>query len=446
MKLAVIDKDEPGGICLTRGCIPSKMLVYPAEVIRTIEHAKSLGIDVEYNADFDFIMNRMREEIGEDIDNIRQGLSNSDVIDYYHDTAEFVDDYTMKVGDTTIGSKNIILCLGSKPFIPDIENLDEVDYITSRGFLQLQEQPERMVVIGGGYIAAEYSHFLSALGTEVTIFGRNLQFLPGTEPEVGNLAETKMSQWMNIYTNHEVFKVEQNNEEKIVYARDQSTDEIKSVSCDVVLVAAGRVSLADLIHPERSGVDLDEQGWIKTDNRMQTSKEGIWSFGDANGKYLYKHVGNAEAIVALYNILGHDKQMSYHAVPYAVFTYPEIAAVGLTQADAEEKYGKDGIIIGFQQYQNTAKGNAMNLQDYFVKIILREDNHQILGAHIIGPHASELIQEVVDLMNTEDRTPQPLREGMHIHPALPEVVNRAFGGYMSSEHYIHQLEKVGLHR
>jgi len=443
-KIAVIDKDIPGGICLTRGCVPSKMLVYPAEIIRTIEHAKSLGINAEYEADFKAIMERMRNSIGNDIDHIRQGLTNADDIDYYHQTAEFVDEYTMEVGGSIIQAKHIILCLGSTPLIPDIENLDEVDYITSRGFLQLQEQPEQMVVIGGGYIAAEYSHFLSAMGTEVTIFGRNPQFLPGIEPEVAQLAKNTMNQWIDIQTNHEVFKVEQDGDEKIVYARDQESGEIKSVICDTILIAAGRGSLSDLIHPERSGIEVDEQGWIMTDEQMHTSKEGIWAFGDANGKYLYKHAGNAEASVALYNIFGHEHTMSYHAVPYAVFTYPEIAAVGMTQAQAEEHYGEDGIVIGFQQYEHTAKGKAMNLKDYFVKVILDQEEHQILGAHIIGPHASELIQEIIDLMNTEARTPAPIYRGMHIHPALPEVVERAFGGYLTPDEYANRLGEVGL--
>ncbi len=209
MKVAVIDKDEPGGICLTRGCIPSKMLLYPAELIRTIGRAGEFGIDVDIGkVDFERVMKRMRTLISKDINMIRQGLSQSRNIDYYPAVAEFTGPYTLKVGDETIKSKMIFLCTGSKPIIPPIRGLEEAGYLTSDTLLAMHRLPESMAIVGGGYIAAEYGHFFSAMGSTVTILGRNPQFLKQEEPEVSALAQRELEKHMRILTNHEVREAE----------------------------------------------------------------------------------------------------------------------------------------------------------------------------------------------------------------------------------------------
>ncbi|MFX1548370.1 MAG: FAD-dependent oxidoreductase, partial [Promethearchaeota archaeon] len=189
MKVAVIDKDEPGGICLTRGCIPTKILLYPAELVRDIESAKQLGIDVEIrNVNFPEIMARMRSLIDEDIENIRSGLSHSENVDYYPTVAEFIAPYELKVGDEIISSRMIFLCIGSKTLIPPITGLETIGYQTSDSILHIKKLPKSLLIIGGGYIAAEYGHFFSSMGSKVTIIGRNPQFLPQEEPEVSLLA------------------------------------------------------------------------------------------------------------------------------------------------------------------------------------------------------------------------------------------------------------------
>ncbi|MCX9075633.1 MAG: FAD-dependent oxidoreductase, partial [Candidatus Methanoperedens sp.] len=221
MKIAIIDKDEPGGICLTRGCIPSKLLLYPAELIRTIETAAKFGIDVEIkNIDFKWVMERMRRKISEEINMIREGLSSGADIDYYNEIAEFVAPYTMRVGSETITSKLIFLCTGSKPMIPQIKGLNDAGYLTSDTVLKMTELPESIGIIGGGFIAAEYAHFFSAMGSKVTIIGRNPRFLPDEEPEVSALAMREMSGHMDILTNHEVIEVVGGGKKKII-ARDR---------------------------------------------------------------------------------------------------------------------------------------------------------------------------------------------------------------------------------
>src|SRR4030043_82361 len=209
IKVAVIDKDTPGGICLTRGCIPSKLLIYPADLVRTVEKSREFGIQAEIKRiDFEAIMKRMRSIINRDINIIRNGLSSSKNIDFYADQAEFTAPYTLKVGNETITSKMIFLSTGSKPSIPPIEGLQETGYLTSDTILQISQLPRSVTIIGGGYIAAEYGHFLSAMGSKVTIIGRNPQFIPEEEPEISALAKRELQKRVTILTNHEVRKAE----------------------------------------------------------------------------------------------------------------------------------------------------------------------------------------------------------------------------------------------
>lgn len=447
MRVAVIDKDEPGGICLTRGCIPSKILLYPAELIRELETASTFGIKLEIkDIDFLAIMERMRRKIGEDIDAIRKGLADNPYLDYYHESAEFISPYTLKVGEKTLHSEMIFLCTGSKPAIPPIRGLEEAGYLTSDTVLKLTECPKKLAVLGGSYIAAEYGHFFSAMGAKVTVIGRNSRFLPQEEPEISKLASMKMSEYMQIITNHEAIEVrKENNGQKTVIAKEKDSGQEVKVTVDEILVATGRVPNTDILHPERAGIKTDIQGWILVNEFLETSQPNIWAFGDANGKYLLKHVGNYESgIVYLNAILKEKVKADYHAVPHAVFSHPEIAGAGMGEQEAVEKYGEERILIGLKFFEDTAKGAAMEIRDYFVKVILDAEEEKILGAHIIGPHASVLIHQIIPLMYTESRSPEPIMRGMDIHPSLSEVVTRAFYSRLPPEHYHHFLKHIGL--
>ena len=443
MKIAVIDKDEPGGICLTRGCIPSKMLLYPAELVRTIEGAGQFGIDINVEKiDFKAVMERMRTLIYKDINMIREGLSHSKNIDYYPVIAEFIAPYTLKVGDDTITSKMIFLCTGSKPKVPPIKGLEKVSYHTSDTVLKLTELPESVAIVGGGYIAAEYGHFFSAMGSKVTVIGRNPQFLPNEEPEVSALAKRELQKHLTILTNHEVQEAEKtSNGKKRLVAVNRENGEKTAVTADEILVATGRGPNTDILHPERGGIETDKRGWIVVNEYLETSQPNVWALGDANGKYPFKHVANYESIIVYYNaILNKGAKVDYRAIPHAVFTYPEIASVGLGEKEALEIYGKENVLIGIQRYQDTAKGEAMGVKDYFVKVIVEKETTKILGSHIIGPYASILIQEIINLMYAPKQSAEPIIYGMHIHPALSEVVERAFGSLMTPEQY-HYLIK-----
>ncbi len=442
IRIAVIDKDEPGGICLTRGCIPSKILLYPAELVRHTEEARELGIETSIKKiDFKKIMERMRKLIYKDIDQIREGLSSSPNIDYYHSTAEFTAPYTMKVDGHDIKSKMIFLCIGSKTIVPPIKGLKKIQYHTSDTVLKLTELPESIAIVGGGYIAAEFGHFFASMGSKVTIIGRNPQFIPEEEPEVSALAKRELAKHLTILTNHEVKEVRETaSGMKELVATDRKTGKSNVVAAREIMIATGRGPISDILHAEKGGVKLTREGWIDVNEYLETSQPNVWAMGDADGKYPFKHVANYESNVVYYNaVLKRKMKADYHAVPHAVFTYPEIASVGLGEKEVVEKYGGEKILIGFYKYENTAKGEAMNVKDYFVKVIVHRETQKVLGAHIIGPEASILIHEIIAIMNTPEQTFEPISNMIHIHPALSEVVDRAFQTLYPVEHFHHEV-------
>jgi dihydrolipoamide dehydrogenase len=314
--------------------------------------------------------------------------------------------------------------------------------ITSDSILKINKLPKSIAIIGGGYIAAEYGFFFSAMGSNVTIIGRNPQFLPDEEPEISALAKRELQKNMKILTNHEVRSAEETaSEMKKLVAINRESGKHVEVIAEEILVASGRAPNTDVLHPERGNIKVNGQGWIVVNEFLETSQPNVWAMGDANGKYMFKHKANYEALVVYNNaVLKQRVKVNYHAVPHAVFTHPEIASVGLKEKESVEKFDENNILIGIERFEDTAKGKAMNLKNYFVKVIVERETMKILGAHIIGPHASVLIQEIVNLMYAPDQSANPIIHGMHIHPALSEVVQKAFHSLMPLDVYRHVIE------
>jgi dihydrolipoamide dehydrogenase len=442
IKIAMIDKDVPGGVCLIRGCVPSKRLIYPGIVVRNVEYAKNHGITIKIeDIDYKSIMEKVQREIKTNIQKTESKFNNTPQVDFYHGTGTFIEAYTIKIGEEVIKGEKILLCLGSEPSIPPIKNLDSIQYQTSKTiFLEnsLPELPKRILIVGGGYIAAELGHFFSAMGSQVTIIGRNPQFLPQEEPEVSKLAKKILSNFTTIVTNSEVIEAQMSPNGKILIVNNRITGEINSYIGDEIIIATGRQSTSYLLQPNNSGIQTDKRGWILVNEFLETTQANVYAFGDANGKFLLKHKANYETEVVYKNaILNQREKVNYHAIPHAVFTYPEIAAVGLRQKEAIEKYGEENVLIGFIQYEDTAYGRAMEVKDYFVKVIVETTTSKILGAHIIGPYASLLIQEIITQMYTEDGSYSPILNGMHIHPSLSQVVERAFARLKPVNQYKH---------
>ncbi len=426
MKTALVEFGAMGGTCINRGCVPSKMLIYPADVVAMIREAEELGISATVSQiDFKKIMERMHQLVNSDVSRQAMAVEADPNIKWYKSIGEFVSDYTMKVGNETIKADKIFIVSGARPSVPPVKGLDKVDYLTSDTVLNLEEQPKSMIIIGGGYIAAEYGHFFSALGTKVTILQRSPRLLPEEEPEISDLLKEELTQRMEIYTSIEAVEATQNDGIKTIVGENRETGEKAEFSSEALLVATGRVSNADLLKPQKTGVEVDDHGFIKVNEYLETRKKNIYAFGDAIGKQMFKHVANYESQVAWHNAMSdHKIKVDYTAAPHAVFTHPQIASVGLKESEARRQGFK--ILVGRAFYKDTAQGAAMGGPKGFVKVIVEQKTGRVLGGHIIGPHASMLIQEIIDAMAVGERTFVPIIRGLHIHPAMTEVVQMAF--------------------
>lgn len=427
LRVALVDHGPLGGTCLNNGCIPSKVLLYPADVVRQLQDAAIIGVAARApRIDFARVMRRMRSYVDEGREEMERGVAHTDALTWYRDTGQFVGDYTMQVGAETITAPKIIIAAGARPLVPPIEGLEAVGYLDNVSVLQLARAPRSLAIIGGGFIAAEYAHFFSAVGCKTVILERNPRILKGEEPDISEIVQRRLGRYVDIRVNYEVVKVEKTRGGKMVTAIDRTNDKVYRFKVQEVMLAAGRRANTDLLKPERTGVQTDARGWIVVNEYLETTKPNIWALGDAIGKHMFRHTANYEADVVWTNAFGdHKHQMDYHAVPHAVFTHPQVGSVGMTQAQAEQAGLK--IMVGMARYMDVAKGYAMGELDTLVKVIVEQKTGRILGCHIAGPEAAVLVQAITYLMHAGDQDYMPLALAQTIHPALSEVVVHAFG-------------------
>ncbi len=421
LKVALIDKGPlVGGTCLNWGCIPSKMLIYTADRIVEIEEARKLGIEAEVkNINFLSIMERMRKSRQEDQLHIREGIRQSKNLDFYEGEGYFVGDYLLEVNGEKLKGERIFIASGSRVLVPPIKGLENVDYLTNESALELKERPDSLIIIGGGYVAVEFGHFFAAMGTEVTILEMSDRLVLSEEPEISALLKSELSGRMGVHTDTLAEEVKGGDHGVVVVTKDTNTGKRREFAAQRIMMAVGRRSNADILKVDNTGVETDKRGFIKVNEYLETNRKGIFAFGDANGQQMFRHMANREAeIVAQNAFYGTDIKVDYSAVPHAVYSHPQIASVGLTEAKARE--GHD-LLIGRWKYFDIAKGEAMMEKQGYAMAIVEKGSSKILGFHIIGPYAPELIQEVVNAM-TSGGGMEELGQGIHIHPALSELV------------------------
>ncbi len=438
LRIALIDQGPTGGTCLNNGCIPSKILIYPADVIRNLQQGKAIGVHGRIEKiEFQRIMSRMHTIVDNSRKNLEDSIEADPNITYFRSTAEFTDSYTLQAGGRILTAPKIVIATGARPLVPKIRGLQETGYLDNVSLLSLEEPPKSLIIIGAGYIGCEYGHFFSAMGTEVTVIGRSPQVLNNEDPEICRIVKGALGQHMQVVTSHEVVEVETKDGKKVVSAKSVVDGKISRFEADEILLAAGRRSNSDLLKPEKTGVETDGHGWIQVNEFLETAREGIWALGDAIGKHMFRHTANYEAWVVSHNALRATKledmeKADYHAVPHAVFTYPMVAGVGMKEAEALAAGLK--ILVGRARYTDVAKGLAMAEDHGFVKVVLEEGSGRLLGASVVGSSAPELVQQVVYLMNTEYQDLMPMIKSQVIHPTISEVLVRAFS---ELEHPIH---------
>jgi len=328
------------------------------------------------------------------------------------------------VNGEEISAETVLIAAGTRPMVPDIPGLQGVPYITSDEALRLPEQPRRLAILGGGYIAAEMAHFFGALGTEVTLIHRGPQLLRAEDDDVARRFTEVYQRKINMLLNTQISRADSRGHEIVLQVSSEGST--AEVVADGLLVATGRVPNTDLLNVAATGVEIDERGFVKTDEFLETNVPGIWALGDIVGKYLLKHSANLEAAYAANNIFNRENKFAvdYNAMPHAIFASPQVACVGLTEREVNDQ-GIEYAVASYD-YSDTAYGSSIEDRDGFVKVLAERHSGEILGAHIIGTDASILIQEVVNAMRAGLNV-RSITQSIYVHPALPEVVQRAFG-------------------
>lgn len=420
-KIVIIEKGTFGGTCINVGCIPSKMFVLPADMAVMGEEAARVNVDLRLEStDFESIRDRVFGRIDAIVEGGAEYRSTgSDRIEMIRGTARFVAERTVQVGDRVLTAPRVLIAAGSRPFAPEGVGLESVNYQTSNTIMRLDRLPRRLGIVGGGFIAVEMGHVFSGLGSEVTIFNRSAYLLMTQDPEISQAFTRGFRHRVAMRLGCTGVTFSQDGD----VIRADAMGEM--FEFDELLVATGRVSNADLLDLENTSIETNSKNRIVVNDRMETSVPGVYAIGDVANPYQLKHVANAEAKVAFWNIAypGRPRSMDYRAVPFAVFSHPQIAAVGLT----EEEALAEGVeyVIGRRDYSSTAYGWAMEDTESFAKVLVSPESGLILGCHVIGPMASALIQPVIQAMQFGQTAQAVAEKVFYIHPALTEVIENA---------------------
>ena len=435
-KVAIIEKDKLGGTCLNRGCIPSKLLIHSADIIEIIKKADVFGITVkDYTIDFQQIVNRVNKIVNTESIEIKKGLRASKNPQLFLQECKFIGEKILIANDKIITSDTILIASGTRPNIPNIKGLKNVEYITSNEALRLKQQPKSLTIIGGGYIACELAHFFGSLGTKINIIQRNDLLIPNEDTDISTRLTNIFSKKYSIYLGYNAELVFYDSKDKNslhntkiinVIAKNKFGNYVK-VSSDQLLIAIGRIPNSDLLNIEKSGVKINERGFIIVDEYLETNIRGIFALGDIVGNYQFKHNANNEAQYAYNNIVHPDKKIpvNYTAMPHAIFTNPQIAAVGYTEQQlTKEKIEYEKSIYPYIQ---TGMGQVIEDKEGFVKFLIDKRNRTILGCHIMGTDASILIHEVLVAMRIgkDEGKIDNITRTIHIHPSLSEVISKA---------------------
>lgn len=399
LKTTIINDGHMGGVCLNEGCIPTKTYCHYAG-----------------KEPFEKVVERKETVVKQLQSGVAYLLKNPNIT-IVEGKASLKDTNTVVVGDTEYQAKSIIIATGSKPALLPIPGTDSEIVLTSTDVLNLKELPESICVIGGGVIGLEMACYLKKFAVDVTVLEYAPQILPNFDEDISKrLKQNLTRQGIRIETSAQVTAIDDEG-----FVTFEKKDQKYEVVCDKVLMAVGRKPYTDGLNLDALGIIYDKKG-IQVNENMQTSVPNIYAIGDVNGQLMLAHVATYQGYRAINHILGKVDKIRLDLVPAAVFTTPEVASVGLTEAHCEdEELDYRAIKVPFS---SIGKAVAMGETEGFCKLIVDNENNQILGCHIMGLHASDLIQEVVTMMNL-GATVEDVQDIIHAHPTLSEIIQNA---------------------
>ncbi|WP_148613430.1 mycothione reductase [Nocardioides rubriscoriae] len=438
LKVAIVERGPFGGTCLNRGCIPSKMFIHPAETTVAALRGPVLGVPTDVGpADWAAIRDRIFTRVDANAQGGREKRRSADNVDVHVGTARFTGERRLVVeledgGSVELTADHVVLASGSRPVVPPIGGLAGVAFETSDTIMRIPALPPRLGVLGGGYVGCELAHVFASYGSQVVQVEGEDRLLAGQDADVAAHFTAGARRRYDVRLGVQLERVSHGPGGITMHLDDGSTAEV-----DVLLVAVGRVPNSDLLQVEKAGVETDEHGLIVVDEHQRTTADSVWALGDASSHEPLKHVANQDARTVQANLLavlsgsGELVVSDHRFVPQAVFAHPQVASVGLTEAEAREEHGDD-LVIARHDIADVAFGWALagELDDDaeatgFVKLLARRSTGLLVGAHLIGPMASVLVQPLIQAMAHDLPVRGLARSQYWIHPSLAEVVENA---------------------
>jgi dihydrolipoamide dehydrogenase len=448
LKTAIIEAAEMGGTCVNRGCIPSKALLAASGKVRELRdahHLKALGIQVNSVA---FERQAIADHAQSIVTKQREGLIGSlkrlgvDIISGRGKLAgaqKLI--VTSPEGERTVTAQDIIIATGSIPFVPPGAEIDGKTVFTSDDAIKLESLPPWIAIVGSGYIGLEFADVYSALGCEITLIEALDQLMPGFDPDIAKLAKRVLIDPRDIETKVGLLakRVIPGSPVVIELADAKTKEVVEVLEVDACLIATGRIPLTKDLGLETVGAELDRRGFIPVNDQMAVLTEGqpephLWAIGDATGKMMLAHTAAAQGVVAIENICGRPRTVDYRSIPAAAFTHPEVSFVGLTEPQAKELANAEGFEIAVVRsyFKGNAKALAEGETDGIAKVIYRKDTGEVLGVHIFGLHAADLIQEAANAIALRQSV-HDLAYIVHTHPTLSEVLDEAYKRAVGAE-------------
>jgi dihydrolipoamide dehydrogenase len=441
LKTAIIEAADMGGTCVNRGCVPSKALLAASGKVRELRdahHLHALGIQIggvqfERAPIADHAKN-LASKIQEDLTKSLQRLGVDTIRGWGKMAGMQKVSVTTDAGEKILTGRDILLSTGSVPFVPPGIELDGKTVFTSDEAIRLDWLPPWIAIIGSGYIGLEFSDVYTALGSEVTMIEALDILMPTFDPDIAKIAKRVLIDPRDIDTQVGVIakKVTPGSPVVIELADPKTKETVEILEVDACLVATGRIPATKNLGLETLALEVDRRGFITVDDHMSVLKEGevvphLWAIGDATGKMMLAHAASAQGIVAVENICGRPREVDYRSIPAAAFTHPEVSFVGLSEPAAKELAEAQGFKIDVVRsyFKANTKALAEGESDGLAKVIYRKDTGEILGVHIIGLHAADLIQEAANAI-AQGHTVTDLSFLVHTHPTLSEVLDEAF--------------------
>ncbi|MCZ4509548.1 mercuric reductase [Streptomyces sp. ActVer] len=424
-RVAFVEKEQLGGTCLNRGCIPTKTMIASAEVAHQVRRAAEYGVHTSApTIDLAAVVARKNTIV----DRIRSGsyktVGKADQLDLYPAEGRFTAPRRLRVDHTDIEADKIFLVTGLRTTIPPIDGLAATPYHTSRTLLDLTELPEHLIVVGGGYIGCEFAQMFARFGSQVTLIQRAERLLPAEDPDISAAVTNGFTaDGITVLTGTTCTAVDGRPGHIRAGCRGGETGEVTGSH---LLIAAGRTPNTDNLGLEHLGVTPDEHGFLPVDDLLRTDAEDVWALGDIRGGPMFTHTARDDADIAYRTTYrGQDRSTTGRVVPHAVFTDPEVGSVGLTEPAA--RTAGHQVLIGRQDFTGVVKARAIGNTRGLIKFVVDADTDRILGCHISGPDGGNLVHEAVIAM-TCGATYTDIARAIHIHPTLAEGINTAAGG------------------